>query len=172
MLCDSASEVSGPVAMMTGDHSGPGTPCTSSREMRMRGCDCTASVTVCGKHVTIDGERGAGGHARRVGRAHHDRAEPPHLFLDQADGVVDLVGAERIAADELGEAVGLVHGRRAHRAHLVDRHVHAKFRRLPGGFAAGEAAADDVNHSVQVTSGRATSQRGADLAPVLVGIFL
>ncbi len=46
MLCESASDVSGPVAMITGDHSGPGTALISSREIRMRGCDCTAFVTV------------------------------------------------------------------------------------------------------------------------------
>ena len=62
-----------------------------------------ASVTTVEKSLAIDRKRGAGGHARRVGGAHHERAEPPHLFLEQADGVVELVAAERVAADELGE---------------------------------------------------------------------
>jgi len=37
MSFESASDVSGPVAMTTGDHSAPGTFNTSSRETRMRG---------------------------------------------------------------------------------------------------------------------------------------
>ena len=129
---------------MTGDHSFPGTPLTSSREMRMRGCDCTAFGHGLGKHVAIDRERGARGHPRHVGRPHHDRSEPPHLFLDKTDGVVDLVGAKRIAADELSQAIGLVHGRRAHGPHLVDGDIHAQLRGLPRGFAPGQPAADDV----------------------------
>ena len=76
----------------------------------------------------------------------HQRAEPPHLLLEQADGVVELVAAERIAADQLGERVGLVHGGRPHRPHLVERDGDAELRRLPRGFAPGQAAADDVNH--------------------------
>ena len=44
MSCDSASDVSGPVAMITGDHSEPGTLTTSPRPTVMRGCAITKSV--------------------------------------------------------------------------------------------------------------------------------
>ena len=46
---------------------------------------------------------------------------------------------------ELGQAVGLVNGGGSHRPHFVNGDVDAGVRRLPGGFAAGEAAADNVN---------------------------
>ena len=65
-----------------------------------------------GEALAIHGERRAGRHAARFRRAHDQRTEPPHLLLQEADGVIELVAAERVAADELGEAVGLVHGGR------------------------------------------------------------
>ena len=65
-----------------------------------------------GELLAIDGQRGAGRHAHAIGDAHDQRAEPPHLLFEQADGVVELVAAEGIAADELGEPIGLVHGGR------------------------------------------------------------
>ena len=74
----------------------------------------------------IDGQRGAGGHAMRIGRPHHQRAKPPHLFFQQADGVIELVAAQRVGADQLGEPIGLVDGGRAHRPHLVQDDAHAE----------------------------------------------
>ena len=65
------------------------------------------------KPHAIDGERRASRHARQIGRAHDQRAQPAHLLFQEADGVVQFVAAEGIAADELGEAVGLVHRGRA-----------------------------------------------------------
>ena len=87
-----------------------------------------------GEPLAIDRERGAGRHAARLGGAHDERPEPPHFLLEQADGVIELVAAEGVAADQLGEPIGLVHGRRTHRPHLVQRDAHAARRRLPGGL--------------------------------------
>ncbi len=70
----------------------------------------------------------------------------PHLLMEEPDGIVrGVVGAERIGADELGESVGLMRLRRPRRPHLVERDGHGRRGELPGGFAAGKAAADDVN---------------------------
>ncbi len=99
-----------------------------------------------GKADAIDGERGAGRHARQIGRPHDERAEPAHLLLEETDGVIEFVAAEGVAADELGETVGLVHRGRPHRPHLVEDDRHIERRRLPGGFAPGQAAADDGDH--------------------------
>src|SRR5438093_9519517 len=52
---------------------------------------------------------------------------------------------ERIRADELGEAVGLVRGRLNYRAHLVENHIVTADGELVGGFASGEAAADHMH---------------------------
>src|SRR6266542_1296799 len=44
-----------------------------------------------------------------IAAAHDERAEPAHLFVQQPDCVVlTIVGSERVGADELGEAFGLV----------------------------------------------------------------
>ena len=59
--------------------------------------------------------------------------------------VVGVVGAEGVGADQFGQAVGLVRLGAAHGAHLVQDDGHAGLCRLPGGFRAGEAAADDVD---------------------------
>ena len=78
----------------------------------MSGCVGERLRDDLGEALAIDGERGAGRHAARLGGAHHQRAEPPHLLLQQADGVIELVAAEGVAADQLGEPVGLVDGGR------------------------------------------------------------
>ena len=99
-----------------------------------------------GKSVAIDRQRAAGRHLVGIGRAHHQRAEPAHFLMQQADRVVLLVvGAERIRADQFGIAVGLVRGGRAQRPHLMQRDRHAGLRELPGSLGAGEAAADDMD---------------------------
>ena len=94
----------------------------------------------------IDGERRAGGDARQIGRAHDQRAQPAHLLFQEADGVIEFVAAEGIAADELGEAVGLVHRGRAYGPHLVDDDRHLESCGLPRGLASCEATADDGDH--------------------------
>ena len=66
--------------------------------------------------------------------------------MQQADGVVGgVVGAERIGADEFGEAFGAVRLGHPQRAHLVQDDANARIGDLPGGFRAGEAAANDMD---------------------------
>ena len=99
-----------------------------------------------GKAVTIDRERAARRQLVGVGGVQHQRAEPAHLGVKEADGAaVGVVGAERVRADQLGELPGLVHGSRAHRAHLMQHHGHAAARDLPGGLGTRKAAANHVN---------------------------
>ena len=99
-----------------------------------------------GKAVAVDRQRAARRDLVAIRRAHDERAEPAHLLMQQADGIVrGVVGAERIGADQLGIAVGLVRGGRPLRPHLVQRDRHAGLRELPGGLRAGEAAADDMD---------------------------
>ena len=72
--------------------------------------------------------------------------KPAHFGMQQPDRVVGgVVGAERIGADQFGEAVGAVRLGHPMRAHLVQHHADAGIGDLPGGFRAGEAGADDVN---------------------------
>ena len=98
------------------------------------------------KAVAIDRQRAAGGHLVGVGRAHDQRAQPAHFGMQQADRIVGgVVGAERIGADQFGEAVGAVRLGHPVRAHLVQHHADAGIGDLPGGFRAGEAGADDMD---------------------------
>ena len=83
----------------------------------------------------------------RIGGTHDDRPESAHLFLEKAYRVVQLVAAKGIGADQLRQAIRLVHGRRTYRPHLVQDDADTERGRLPGGFRTREAAADDVNHA-------------------------
>jgi hypothetical protein len=99
------------------------------------------------KHLAVHRHRRSGGHPRNFARAHHQRVQPPHLVVQQADRVVlVVVRAEAVRADQLGQPVGLVRRRRATTpAHFRQAHADAAPGELPGGLAAGESAADDVH---------------------------
>ena len=98
------------------------------------------------KPVAIDRERAAGRHLVGVGRTHDQRAQPAHFGVQQADRVVDrIVGAERVGADQFGKAIGLVRFGHPYGAHLMEHHRDACIGDLPGGFRAGEAAADHMH---------------------------
>src|SRR6266851_329692 len=130
----SGGEVRGPVAMMTESQSCGGSPAISSRRISISGWLARAWVTAVAKP------------SRSTARAPHQRAQPPHLLVQQPDRVVlAVVGAERVGADELGEAFGLVRLGHAHRPHLVEHDGNAPACDLPGGFRSGEPPADDVH---------------------------
>ena len=60
----------------------------------------------------VDRERASGRDLVGVRGAHDQRVQPAHLLVQQTDGIgLGSVGTERIGADELGEAFGLVGGR-------------------------------------------------------------
>ena len=87
-----------------------------------------------------------------VGGAHDQRSEVSHLLVEQAHRVVlGIVRAEAVGADHLGEAVRLMRRRavaptwQMGAAHLAQAYAQPRFSKLPGGFAASEAAADDLN---------------------------
>ena len=89
-------------------------PTISSRRMSIQRCAVERLGDRRGEAVAVDGQRAAGGQLVGVGARHHQRAEPAHLGMQQADGArLRVVGAERVGADELGEVVGLVRGGRS-----------------------------------------------------------
>ena len=66
--------------------------------------------------------------------------------MQQADRISGpVVGSERVGADELGQAVGLVGVGAAHGAHFMQDNGNASLGDLPGGFGTGETATDDMN---------------------------
>jgi hypothetical protein len=79
-----------------------------------------------------------------------ERAEHAHLGLEQPVRVGGLGALEGVGADQLTEPIGLVRGRRADGAHLVEHDVMPAFGQLPRRLRAREATADDIN------GGRAT----------------
>ena len=122
---------------------------------------------VGGKGFAVDGERRAGGDAVRVGRAHDERAERPHLLMEQANRIVlGIVAAKAVRADHLGEAIGLMRRSRvAAPAHFADADAQARFGKLPSSFRPGQPAADDVNVEGHT---RPTNPRSLNRHPELV----
>ena len=112
---------------------------------------------VVGEGDAVHGERGAARHARGVRRLEHQAPEAPHLGLEQAVRAGELHRLEGIAADELGEAIGLMRRRHADRAHLAQRDRDAALGQRPGGLAAGEPASDDHGRQVATCSAGAAS---------------
>ena len=118
--------------MMTGPRSvDSGIAVTSSREIVISGCVGSTRVTISANRSRSTASAAPAG-TRLLGRPHHQRAETPHLFFQQADGVVQLVAAEGIAADQFGEPIGLVNRRLPDRPHFVERNGNAPRGRLPG----------------------------------------
>ena len=95
--------------------------------------------------LAVHGERRAGRDTAFFRGAHHERAQAAHLLLEKPHGVVEFVASKGVAADQLGEAIGLVHRRGARRPHLVERHRHAARSGLPRGLAPGQATSDDAD---------------------------
>ena len=97
-----------------------------------------------GEHVAINGQRRAAGNAGGVRAIEDQRAKNSHLRLEQAMRVCRFGALERVRADKLREAVGLVRRSRADWPHLMDGDVMPALRELPRRFAAGKAPANDV----------------------------
>ena len=131
--------MSGPVATTPGE----GSSATSSRthgDVGMRGHPLVHRL---GEDLAVHRQRRAARHARHVGAREQHAAERAQLGLEQAVGVGEVDGFEGVAADQLGQPVGVVGRRLDRRPHLVQGHPDAALRERPGRLRAGETAADD-----------------------------
>ena len=118
------------------------------------------------KDIAIHCQRAASGDSRAVGCIEDQRAEEPHLGLEQAVSVGELRALERVRANELGESVGLVRRRRHDRTHLVQRYLEPAGGELPRCLRAGEAPADNrdsLRHTATASGVGATSHSFAHL---------
>ena len=96
-----------------------------------------------GKAHTVNGQTAAGFHAGRLGALHDDAAHAAQLFLQQADGVLQPVAAQRVGANQLCEIFGMMGRALLGGTHLVEFYLDAPLCQLPGGFRACQACADD-----------------------------
>src|SRR5438445_6018205 len=69
--------------------------------------------------------------------------EPPELLVQQADGVLGIVRAQRVRANQLGEAIELVRGRTVYGFLLEEQYGHTRIREEERRFCSGEPASDD-----------------------------
>ncbi len=83
----STGEVSGPVATITLSHSGGGSA-ISSRTISIKGWVVSAWVMAAEKPSRSTAKRAAGWNLVGIGCPHHQGVQPPHLLMQQADGVV------------------------------------------------------------------------------------
>jgi hypothetical protein len=116
----------------------------------------------------LDRERLPRRHAVLIGARDHQRAGAPQLVLEQPGRRDRIVAAQRVRAHQLAAQRRLVGGRHRARLHLDQRDRQPGLGELPGGLAAGHAAADhgDVgfHHRDATTSWRVTTA-GAASAP-------
>ena len=95
-----------------------------------------------GKRLTIDRLRTTGRHTRVVRRFHDKRAHAAQLLLEQPGTARQLVGAQRIAADQLSKAAGVMGDRLFLRAHFVESDRASPAGDLPGRFRSCQTGAD------------------------------
>ena len=120
-----------------------------------------------GEHLPIDGQRGASGDARSIGAGEQNAPQGAQLGLEQPVGVGELHRFEGVAADELGEPIGLVSGSLRLRAHLAERDPDPALGQRPRCLRAGETSADDRGVHARATSpGSATTMRWPHLRQV------
>jgi len=84
--------------------------------------------------LPIHGQRAACRHRTRVRATNNQRTQPAHLVLEHTERAIRQVRAKAVRTYQFGHVTGLVGGSRAHRAHLVQHHLCAVFRGLPGRF--------------------------------------
>jgi hypothetical protein len=137
-------EVSGQVATITGSRSvAGGIARDSSRTIVTSGCVASVCVMSSENRSRSTAKRGTRRHVAGLGRAHDERSKPPHLFLQQADCIIELVAAQRVAADEFRETIRLVHGGRPDSRISWSVTGTPCDAASPGGFGTGEPAAND-----------------------------
>ena len=148
MSADSDGEVSGPVAMMTGPSSPRGTAAIPrGRCVMQRMGRRSRRVTSAENRCAVDRQRGAGRHPAGVGGPHDDASRAAASPLSAARpryracrrGTSCCTPARR-ADRSCGRR-----SRRTGRISWMTTGMPARGR-LPGGLAAGQTAADDVEH--------------------------
>jgi hypothetical protein len=82
----------------------------------------------------IDRQRVACRDARPIRFFEHGGSKAPELLVEKADGILGIVRAQRVRADQLGEAIELVRGRSAYGFLLDEQHGHARIREEERGF--------------------------------------
>ena len=99
-----------------------------------------------GEMVPVDRQRRASRQTMLVAFADDDRIQVAHFLVQKTDGIfLGIVGTKTVRAYQFGQTLGLV--RRSHlaaAAHLGKAYFYALFRKLPGCFRSGEAAANDM----------------------------
>ena len=141
-----AGEVRGPVATMTLSQSSGGRPAISPRLSSTSGWLARRSVTAREKpsrstaRAPPAGRRCASADARisEPARRISSCSRPTALFSASSE-------RSELEQHQLGAVLGLVRLGRAQRAHLVQHDGDAGLGEVPGGLAAGEAGADDVD---------------------------
>ena len=91
------------------------------------------------------------------GDVEQKRAHQTQFLLEEPGRVVGLIGLQGVAADDLGEQVGPVDGRRRDRPHFIQPNSNAPPRGLPSGLGTGQSAADYGNflaiHTTIISTG-------------------
>ena len=91
---------------------------------------------------TVHGEGCACGESRGFGTFKQHGVECTQFVLEDTGGAVWQVGTQRVGTDQLGKVAAEVCAGGVDRAHFVEFDLESALGGLPGGFCAGESAAD------------------------------
>ena len=103
---------------------------------------CEPAFDALREEVAVDRKRATGRNGGFARARHDQRIQPSQFFFEQADRILESGAAQRIAAHELGEPIGLMRRSANVRAHLVQLDLETALRRLPRGLAPREARTD------------------------------
>jgi hypothetical protein len=111
-----------------------------------------------GKGLAAHRQAAAGGHGGFPRAAHQQGTHRLHLALEDPRGAVGQVRAQRIAANQFAQVTRHVRAGLPPRPHFEQTHLVAALGHLPGGLAAGQAAADNRHkrfvHFLELRGGR------------------
>ena len=96
-----------------------------------------------GEMLPVNRQRLARGKAILVGTGDYNRVQEAHLRLQESRGVGEQIGLQRVAADEFGQAAGLVDGSLLRWAHLVEANGYSGPGGMPCGLRPRQTSTDD-----------------------------
>ena len=133
----------------------------------MLGCEVTCWCTAREKDLAVNRQRGPARHPGDIGTGQQDTSQCAQLGLQQAVRVGEVHRFEGVAADQLGQTIGLMRRSPDLGTHLVQGYPDATLRERPRRLRAGKTSADDGGvHASATSSGSATTTRWPHLRQV------
>ena len=102
-------------------------------------------LNIGGETIPVDRKRAARRDPVDIGTLHDQRAHIPHFPMKESNSVIfRIIRAEGVGADKFRETIGQMRIGPANGAHFMEDDGYTRRNELPGGFASGKTAADNM----------------------------